>query len=79
MPQTNLREMEIRKCNMISEGGPVLSAYFNKDITNIPTDKKERTEAKTMMDEGGIGAEVYYTNEQKIAKKDVSNDGSHLH
>src|SRR5699024_4323148 len=79
IPTTKKRENEMRKNNMMSEGGTVLSAYLNKDTTNISTDKKERSEAKTMMDEGGIGAEVYYTNEQKIAKKAISNDGSHLH
>lgn len=79
MPQKNLREEEMRKAKMMSEGSPVLSTYFNRNITGKTEEEKQRLAAKTMIDEGGIGAEVYYSANQKIAKVDVDTDKSQLH
>lgn len=67
-------EEELRIAKMISEGGPVLEQYFTftfkeKADKEDKEEKKEKLKEEKMISEGGLGAEAYYNEDEKIAKK----------
>lgn len=70
-------EMEISK--MMAEGGQVTPSYYDRKQTHRQLEMNEdMLAAKAMIDEGGLGAEIYYDKDEKIANIDVAHTEEYL-